>query len=130
MNVVLYFSVDYDVMEKRLQHNHMALPLFVIPWEKNFGKMIKSHRFTYSTEDRGRYFYWYTTAFKYGTRGIYHYQGIEHARHYELDSTFKIKTFTLTMWYYHNGRSLIKIMVNNANNSFVVLRGSNSDRLR
>ena len=117
-------------MEKRLLHNHMALPLFVIPWEKDFEKMIKSHRFTYSTENRGQYSQWYTTAFKYGTRKIYRYEGIEHARHYELDSTFKIKSFTLTMWYYHNGKNLIKVMVNNANNSFIFLKGSNIDRLR
>ena len=117
-------------MEKRLLYTHMTLPLFVIPWEKNFGKMIKIHSFPYTTEDRIGNFGWYTTAYKYATRGITHYHGIEHARHYELDGTFKIKTFTLTMWYYQNWRSLVKVLVNNANNSFISLMGQSSDKIR
>ena len=117
-------------MEKRLLHTHMPLPLFVIPWEQNFGKMIKTHSFTYSTEDRSRNFGWYTTDYIYATKGINNYQGIEHARHYQLDETFKIKTFTFTMWYFHNWKSLVNVLVNNANNSFILLGGQNSDKLR
>ena len=117
-------------MEKRLLHTNMPLPLFVIPWEKNFGKMIKTHSFTYSTEDRSRNFGWSSTAYKYATKGVNNYQGIEHARHYELDGTFQIKTFTLTMWYLQQWKTLVKVLVNNANNSFILLGGQNSDKLR
>lgn len=126
---------DYDLIEDRLTHNNMPIPLLIIPREKNFKMLSNRYNCTYENLNLGVDHHLSWNPFQYAVKSLHNsYVKAEHGDlygiQYKMDATFQLKSFTVVMWYHHAFTTYMKIDYHYpTNTSFIMIRGLNSHRL-